>query len=372
MTAEPQLERSVLENKSATSSTPSPKHGVEDDDAHEESDIIDQILHATGVGAPSDASSDSSAAPRRPRPRLAGTPARTSNPTMVTKRVTGPRRRSHGESVPETNGHEPARPDDRRVRRSDEATTDSRPRPTASGETERNGASARAPRSTTRATAVAATKAAHRSPATAREPAAPQNAGQQPGQQQPGQRQGKSTPATDGDAAAGAASAARARAPGRDRVRSSYRRARRGRGLLDLRDEGYGLALRRLPPSTRSLRLDQPGSALRTAQGDYVEGACRPASNNEKYRPVRIDTVSNLDPRPLASAPGSRTDAAVPDSKLVLETQATRTRATSRPDRGLLRHRQGPARLIVSRRRPARPRGQADRHSIEANNPKCT
>ena len=39
-------------------------------------------------------------------------------------------------------------------------------------------------------------------------------------------------------------------------------------------------------------------------KGDYVEGACRPASNNEKYPALlRIDTVSGLDPEEARNRP---------------------------------------------------------------------
>ena len=88
------------------------------------------------------------------------------------------------------------------------------------------------------------------------------------------------------------------------------------KGLLDLRDEGYGfLRCEGYLPSTKDVYVSISQArrfALRT--GDYVEGACRPASNNEKYPALlRIDSVSGLDPEEAREpAPLRGPDPAVP------------------------------------------------------------
>ena len=56
-------------------------------------------------------------------------------------------------------------------------------------------------------------------------------------------------------------------------------------------------------------------------RGDYVEGACRPASNNEKYPALlRIDTISSLDPDEARNRPRFEDLTPLfPDSRLNLE-----------------------------------------------------
>src|ERR1700722_20337331 len=78
------------------------------------------------------------------------------------------------------------------------------------------------------------------------------------------------------------------------------------RGLLDLRDEGYGfLRCEGYLASTKDVYVSisqAPRFALR--KGDSTEGFCRPAGSTEKYPALlQIDTVSSLDPEAARNRP---------------------------------------------------------------------
>ena len=95
------------------------------------------------------------------------------------------------------------------------------------------------------------------------------------------------------------------------------------RGLLDLKDEGYGF-LRTggylAGPADVYVSISQVRKfALR--KGDALEGACRPAGSNEKYPALlRVDRVSGLDPEAAKERPKFESLTPLfPDSKLVLE-----------------------------------------------------
>src|SRR5207253_5500223 len=80
------------------------------------------------------------------------------------------------------------------------------------------------------------------------------------------------------------------------------------KGLLDLRDEGYGF-LRTggylASPSDTYVSISQV-RRFNLRKGDYVEGASRPATSNEKYPALlRIDTVSGMTPDEARQRPRS-------------------------------------------------------------------
>ncbi len=138
------------------------------------------------------------------------------------------------------------------------------------------------------------------------------------------------------------------RAPGRRPGPGLHRRAGRGGGLLDLRDEGYGF-LRvdgYLPAATTSTsRSSRPGSSG-CARATTSTGASRPAGRNEKNPALlRIDTVNGPRSRGGAQpAPVRGPHAAVPR-------RAAPPRDARRPEqhdgadhRPHLADRQGPAR----------------------------
>jgi transcription termination factor Rho len=71
------------------------------------------------------------------------------------------------------------------------------------------------------------------------------------------------------------------------------------RGLLDLREEGYGFVRTQgYLPSPKDVYVSiSQARRFSLRKGDQIEGACRPAASNEKYPALlRIDSVSGLDP----------------------------------------------------------------------------
>jgi transcription termination factor Rho len=95
------------------------------------------------------------------------------------------------------------------------------------------------------------------------------------------------------------------------------------RGLLDLRDEGYGfLRCDGYLPSPKDVYVSiSQARRFALRKGDYIEGACRPASSNEKYPALlRIDKVSGMDPEAARQRPRFEDLTPLfPDEKLVLE-----------------------------------------------------
>jgi len=94
-------------------------------------------------------------------------------------------------------------------------------------------------------------------------------------------------------------------------------------GMLDLRDEGYGfLRCDGYLPSSKDVYVSiSQARKFALRRGDYVEGACRPASNNEKYPALlRIDKVSTMDPDEARNRPRFEDLTPLfPDSRLNLE-----------------------------------------------------
>jgi len=95
------------------------------------------------------------------------------------------------------------------------------------------------------------------------------------------------------------------------------------RGLLDLRDEGYGfLRAEGYLPSPRDVYVSiSQARRFALRKGDYVEGASRPAASNEKFPAlIRIDSVSGLDTEEARSRPRFEDLTPLfPDEKLKLE-----------------------------------------------------
>ena len=121
------------------------------------------------------------------------------------------------------------------------------------------------------------------------------------------------------------------------------------KGMLDLRDEGYGfLRCGGYLPSPKDVYISiSQARRFALRKGDYVEGACRPASNNEKYPALlRIDTVSGLDPEVARNRPRFEDLTPLfPDSRLA--PRDGRVRRQGQPHgshrRPPLAHRQGTA-----------------------------
>jgi transcription termination factor Rho len=106
------------------------------------------------------------------------------------------------------------------------------------------------------------------------------------------------------------------------------------KGLLDLRDEGYGfLRTGGYLPSTRDVYVSvSQARRLALRRGDAIEGGCRPAGPSEKYPAlIRVDTVSGLTPDEARLRPRFEDLTPLfPDSKLSLEMPADPKNLTSR------------------------------------------
>jgi transcription termination factor Rho len=95
------------------------------------------------------------------------------------------------------------------------------------------------------------------------------------------------------------------------------------RGLLDLRDEGYGfLRAEGYLPSSRDIYVSiSQARRFALRKGDWVEGASRPAASNEKFPAlIRIDSVSGLSADEARNRPRFEDLTPLfPDEKLRLE-----------------------------------------------------
>jgi transcription termination factor Rho len=148
------------------------------------------------------------------------------------------------------------------------------------------------------------------------------------------------------------------------------------KGLLDLRDEGYGfLRCDGYLPSNKDVYVSiSQARRFALRKGDYVEGACRPASNNEKYPALlRIDTVAQLDPEVARNRPNfADLTPLFPDSRLHLEMQdhGDKDNLTARIVDLLSPIGKGQRGLIVSPPKAGKTTVMKQiAHSIEANNP---
>jgi transcription termination factor Rho len=145
-------------------------------------------------------------------------------------------------------------------------------------------------------------------------------------------------------------------------------------GLLDLRDEGYGfLRCGGYLPSAKDVYVSiSQARRFALRRGDKVEGACRPAANNEKYPALlRIDTVSGLDPEVARARPRFEDLTPLfPDERLPLEMSGDKDNLTARIVDLLSPIGKGQRGLIVSPPKAGKTTVLKQiAHSIEANNP---
>jgi len=145
-------------------------------------------------------------------------------------------------------------------------------------------------------------------------------------------------------------------------------------GLLDLRDEGFGfLRANGYLPSPRDVYISMSQVrrfALR--KGDYLEGASRPASSNEKYPALlRVDTVSGMTPDEARQRPRFEDLTPLfPDDRLKLEMPGDPANMTARIVDLLSPIGKGQRGLIVSPPKAGKTTVMKQiAHSIEANNP---
>jgi len=145
------------------------------------------------------------------------------------------------------------------------------------------------------------------------------------------------------------------------------------RGLLDLREEGYGfLRAEGYLPSSRDIYVSiSQARRFALRKGDYVEGASRPAATNEKFPAlIRIDTVCGLTPDEARSRPRFEDLTPLfPDEKLRLETTGA-AEVTTRIIDLLSPIGKGQRGMIVSPPKAGKTTVLKQiAHSIEANNP---
>jgi len=145
-------------------------------------------------------------------------------------------------------------------------------------------------------------------------------------------------------------------------------------GLLDLRDEGYGF-LRTggylASPSDVYVSINLV-RRFGLRKGDWVEGAYRPASSNEKYPAlVRVDSVCGLSPEEARNrAKFENLTPLFPDEKLRLEMPGDPANVTARIVDLISPIGKGQRGLIVSPPKAGKTTVLKQiAHSIEANNP---
>ena len=148
------------------------------------------------------------------------------------------------------------------------------------------------------------------------------------------------------------------------------------KGMLDLRDEGYGfLRCDGYLPSSKDVYVSiSQARKFALRRGDYVVGACRPASNNEKYPALlRIDTVSGMDPEEAKNRPRFEDLTPLfPDSRFNLEMSGDKDKEnmTARIVDLLSPVGKGQRGMIVSPPKAGKTTVMKQiAHSIEANNP---
>ncbi len=146
------------------------------------------------------------------------------------------------------------------------------------------------------------------------------------------------------------------------------------KGMLDLRDEGYGfLRCEGYLPSSKDVYVSiSQARKFALRRGDHVEGACRPASNNEKYPALlRIDSISGLDPEVARNRPKFEDLTPLfPDSRLNLEMPGDKDNLTARIVDLLSPIGKGQRGMIVSPPKAGKTTVMKQiAHSIEANNP---
>ena len=145
-------------------------------------------------------------------------------------------------------------------------------------------------------------------------------------------------------------------------------------GMLDLRDEGYGfLRCDGYLASSKDVYVSiSQARKFALRRGDYVEGACRPASNNEKYPALlRIDKISTMDPDEARNRPRFEDLTPLfPDSRLNLEMPGDKDNLTARIVDLLSPIGKGQRGMIVSPPKAGKTTVMKQiAHSIEANNP---
>ncbi|MGH9083189.1 MAG: transcription termination factor Rho [Acidimicrobiales bacterium] len=331
MTAEQQLERSVLEGKERDElSAIAQAMALKTTTRTKKADIIDRILEATGVAPPPAGADRSSEAPA----------------------TNGSGPHGAGDGGPEVTGGPPPGPAPREVT-ADMAATAPPPSPQAFGPESSNGRNGAAP----------AQGSSSHPQRQQRHGGQSSQANVEPGNRRGRRRRGRERSGGDRDLQGGS-----------NQDASYQGELVEIQGLLDLRDEGYGfLRCDGYLPSARDVYVSiSQARRFALRKGDFVEGACRPASTNEKYPALlRIDRVSGLDPEAARARPRFEDLTPLfPDAKLVLEMPGAKENVTARIVDLLSPIGKGQRGLIVSPPKAGKTTIMKQvAHSIEANNP---
>jgi len=366
MTAEQQLERSVLESKERDElHAIAQAMSLKTTTRSKKADIIDQILEAAGVSSNGD-----EPAPGRSSGRSAnGSTNHANRSNGSTARPYAEADEHDDEDEVSGNGRAPAVVTAVSSETLDEAF-----------DTESLDGEVDAPSGTgTTSNGASAGDAGDYRPVNARTAQQRQGA-RHPGQQQP--QHNNAMAGTDPGNRRGRRRRGRERAPGGERElqgNATQDSAYQGdlvevRGLLDLRDEGYGFVrCDGYLPSAKDVYVSiSQARRFALRKGDFIEGAFRPASNNEKYPALlRIDTVAGLDPDAARNRPRFEDLTPLfPDSKLVLERAGEKDNLTARIVDLLSPIGKGQRGLIVSPPKAGKTTVMKQiAHSIEANNP---
>jgi transcription termination factor Rho len=332
MAAEQQLERSVLERKEREELRAiAQAMSLETNSRSKKADIIDQILHAAGVDGSSSANGETRPRGRRP---AGGAEARNGDEggDAVASAVDSPAPDAVADGAVQSNG--------------------------SGGDASTNG-SANAPVEAT----VGAPSQAERGPAGPQRTQRGPGGGNEPGNRRNRRRRGRE----------------RGPGGGERELQGGGQEAQYSgelipvKGLLDLRDEGYGfLRAEGYLPSPRDVYVSiSQARRFALRKGDYIEGACRPAASNEKFPALlRIDSVCGLDPEQARGRPKFEDLTPLfPDEKLRLEMPGA-AEATTRIIDLLSPIGKGQRGMIVSPPKAGKTTILKQiAHSIEANNP---
>jgi transcription termination factor Rho len=345
MTAEQQLERSVLEGKEREElQAIAQAMSLKTTSRTKKSDIIDRILEAAGVTSPNGANGHGDAVSARQTAGSSNGATRSSSTTEST------------ESEPAPAGESAAAQD-----RSDGGASGV----TTVTETQVAANAATAPAEVSQTHEAGAVNGAGPRQGQRQQGRHPQAGNAEPGNRRNRRRRGRERGPTGGERDLQGA-------PGQD---APYQgELVEVRGLLDLRDEGYGFVrCDGYLPSPKDVYISiSQARRFALRKGDYIEGACRPASSNEKYPALlRIDKVSGVDPEAARQRPRFEDLTPLfPDEKLTLELSGAKDDVTARIVDLLSPIGKGQRGLIVSPPKAGKTTVMKQvAHSIEANNP---
>jgi transcription termination factor Rho len=376
MTAEQQLERSVLERKEREELRAiAQAMSLDTNSRSKKADIIDQILRAAGVEVPTGSANGGSAAPTRSRSAGRGAASNGATAVEVDTNGAGPSSESANGNTASSSAPVSSSSSDSQV-----------DAPPVSGETE--GASEQSSGELSSDEHSSGDQPSDRDdagPAVDRAPSTRQGGGQ--GQSQNRQHVQQGSNANEPGNRRGRRRRGRERTPGSGGGGGGGERELQGggqeaqysgelipvSGLLDLRDEGYGfLRADGYLPSSKDVYISiSQARRFAMRRGDFVEGACRPAASNEKFPAlIRIDSVSGLAPEEARNRPRFEDLTPLfPDERLRLETTGS-AELTTRIIDLLSPIGKGQRGMIVSPPKAGKTTILKQiAHSIEANNP---